>query len=192
MSQLKPIALITGANRGIGFELARTLARDHSFHVLLGSRDVVSGTSALAVLSSEGLSVELLILDTNFDDSIMAAAKNVEQNHGRLDVLVNNAGISIDPYPTTEFTQLRRVFQDTFNTNVFGSATVTEAFIPLLYKSSLPRIVFISSTLGSIGNRVDPHGAWQQVPLVSYRCSKAALNMLCATFVARLETKGGK
>ncbi|KAF2793349.1 carbonyl reductase [Melanomma pulvis-pyrius CBS 109.77] len=192
MSESTSIALVTGANRGIGFELSRTLARDHSFHVLLGSRNASSGAEAVSTLQAEGLSVELVVLDLGSNTSIFAAAKEVEQKYGRLDVLVNNAGIYIDKWVPESGGNVRATFQETFNTNVFGSASVTEAFVPLLTKSSLPRIVFISSILGSITNQVDPEGGWIHFSGVTYRCSKAAINMLCATYAMRFRDQGWK
>ena len=89
----KPIALITGANRGIGFELARTLARDCNFHVLLGARSASSGTEAAAILQKEGLAVSSIIIDVASDSSVLTAARTIERKYNRLDVLVNNAGI---------------------------------------------------------------------------------------------------
>ena len=193
MSTAKPIALITGGNKGIGLELARTLARDHSFHILLGSRNAASGTAAVAKLQAEGLSsIELVVIDVNMDDTIMATVQEVSHKHGRLDVLVNNAGISLssDPYPAP--TELREIFKSTFDTNVFGATVVTESFLPLLEKAAIPRIVFMSSYLGSIEHRMNPEAKWQHLSSMAYRCSKAALNMLCATYDARFRGKGWK
>ncbi|KAF2714080.1 carbonyl reductase [Pleomassaria siparia CBS 279.74] len=187
----KEIALVTGANRGIGFELARTLARDHSFHVLLGARNSTSGASSVATLQGEGLSVELLVLDLSSDGSIISAAKKVEEKYGRLDVLVNNAGIYLG-VTMPPVSSLRSLFHTTFDTNLFGSTIVTEAFVPLLCKAPLPRIIFVSSALGSITHRVDPSGAWKDSPAFSYRCTKAALNMVCASYAKKYREKGWK
>lgn len=193
-STSKPVALITGANRGIGFELARTLARDHNFHVIIGSRSVSSGLEAFSKLrGEEGLfSVTAVTLDVSSDDSILHAAKSVEQNFGRLDLLVNNAGIMLPDSQDSPIATKRKAFQSTFNTNVTGAAVVTETFIPLLSKSKLPRILFLGSTLGSITARLDENHIWDFVDSISYRCSKAALSMLAAQYARRYREKGWK
>ena len=154
----KPIALITGANRGIGFALAQTLARDHHFHVLLGARNQKSGSEAVSKLQSQGLSVDLVELDVSSDSSIAQAAAFVNEKYGYIDVLVNNAGFMLESDGTVELDNMRRTFRETFETNVFGAAAVTEAFVPLLENSAHtpPRVVFLSSTLGSISVRSDP------------------------------------
>ena len=194
MAEQKEIVLITGANRGIGFSLARTLARDHSFHVLLGSRDSQRGISAAESLQAEGLSVEALTIDVTDDSSIARAATEVKEKHGHIDVLVNNAGVMKDG----EFKDdIRRTLQETFNTNVFGSASVTSEFIPLLSLSRSPlgrppRIVFITSRLGSIAGRSDPGDEWAHVPAIGYRTSKAALNMVMAYYANEYREKGWK
>jgi NAD(P)-dependent dehydrogenase (short-subunit alcohol dehydrogenase family) len=185
----KQIVLITGSNRGIGFSLARFLARDHSFHVLLGSRDAQRGSSAAETLRSEGLSVEALTIDVTDDSSIAAAAASVSEKHGHLDVLVNNAGVLKD-FEIQDDT--RRKFSETFNINVFGGVSVMEAFLPLLSKAAVPRIVFITSKLGSITDRSDPESIWKDVPCVAYRSSKAALNMVVAHYAGVYREKGWK
>jgi NAD(P)-dependent dehydrogenase (short-subunit alcohol dehydrogenase family) len=188
----KQIALITGANRGIGFTLARTLARDHNFHILLGSRNPESGVSAAQILLSEGLSVEPITIDLASDTSISSAAATIKQKHGHIDVLVNNAGVLFDPEPGPR----RPLFHKTFDTNVFGAYAVTEAFAPLLEASpqanAPPRIVFLSSRLGSVSDRLDPGSPYEGVNSVIYRASKSALNMVGANFAWRYRDKGWK
>ncbi|KAJ4375893.1 hypothetical protein N0V83_001171 [Neocucurbitaria cava] len=192
-STSKPVALITGANRGIGFELARTLARDHNFQVIIGSRSDSSGLEAFSKLRAEGLfSVTGVTLDVSSDDSIVHAAKSVEQNFGRLDLLINNAGIMLPDSQDSPIATKRKAFQSTFNTNVTGAAVVTETFIPLLSKSTLPRILFLGSTLGSITGRLDENYIWDSMDSISYRCSKAALSMLAAQYARRYGEKGWK
>ncbi|KAF2732796.1 putative carbonyl reductase [Polyplosphaeria fusca] len=178
MASNKTIALVTGANRGIGLELARTLARDHGFHVLLGSRSQQSGVSAVKTLKDEGLSVEGITVDLGSDDTIIAAAKEVEQKYGKLDVLVNNAAINLDHTWSGKPDDVRRVYKELYETNLFGTVTVTEAFLPLLGKAKIPRVVFLTSTLGSLTERADPKSAFDSVPGPAYRTSKAAVNML--------------
>ncbi|KAF2266158.1 carbonyl reductase [Lojkania enalia] len=194
----KPIVLITGANRGIGYTLAQTLARDHGFHVLLGSRTTESGASAVLQLQSEGLSIQGLPIDLESDISIAAAAKTVQQTHGKLDVLVNNAGVIRDVVRPDSLirdergSDIRDSFRETYETNIYGTAAVTAAFIPLLSMSSLPRIVFLSSKLGSISDRLDTNSIYDHVDSIAYRTSKAALNMLAASYARKYADKGWK
>lgn len=194
----KPIALITGANRGIGFSLARALSRDYSFHILLGCRTAESGAPSVSQLQSEGLSVEALPIDLTSDASIIGAAKAVEQKYGKLDVLVNNAGVLLEAMGSEtkegvdEIAKLRKAFSVTYSTNVCGTVAVTAAFIPLLSKSTLPRILFLSSTLGSISDRSNPQSIYDNVDLLAYRSSKAALNMVAASYARKYWEKGWK
>ncbi|KAF2661497.1 carbonyl reductase [Lophiostoma macrostomum CBS 122681] len=189
MSSPKQIVLITGANRGIGFSIARFLARDHSFHVLLGSRDAQRGSTAAETLRSEGLSVEPLTIDITDDSSIAAAATSVSEKHGHIDVLVNNAGVLKD-FEIVDDIRLR--FSETFNINVFGGVSVLEAFLPLLSKATVPRVVFITSKLGSITDRSDPKSEYEHVPCAAYRASKTAVNMVVAHYSSVYRDKGWK
>ncbi|KAJ7167395.1 hypothetical protein C8R43DRAFT_1232308 [Mycena crocata] len=187
------IVLVTGANKGIGLEISRQLAADHGYHVLLGSRDAERGTQAAATLQKSGLSVESIVIDVADDSSIQAAAKIVESKFGRLDVLINNSGVLINTWlgdsrvPTT-----RATYEQTFAVNVFGVAMTTDAFIPLLEKSSAARLVFVSSELGSLAMRADPTDRDHHVPLPEYRTSKAALNMLALQYAHQYREKGWK
>ncbi|KAL8747699.1 MAG: hypothetical protein Q9190_000440 [Brigantiaea leucoxantha] len=173
----KKITLVTGANAGIGFELAAQLMAKGSYHVLIGSRSAEKGDVAVKELQSRQLpgSVEMIALDVTNDDSIERAATTVERNHGRLDILVNNAGIGAMNPP------LRQQMRDAFDTNATGPAVLTEIFAPLLEKSSAsPRIVNISSGAGSINRRLDPSSVIYKQKQVQYRASKAALSMVTA------------
>lgn len=194
-SNPKQIALITGANRGIGFTLARTLARDHSFHVLVGSRNPESGAKAVSTLVSEGLSAEHITIDISSDESIASAANTVQEKHGHIDVLVNNAGIIMENDPSNSATPRRTLFHDTYDTNVFGAYEVTVAFLPLLEASptNVPRLVFLSSKLGSITDRTISTSEYDPVNSILYRSSKAALNMVAMHFARRLgDSESGK
>jgi NAD(P)-dependent dehydrogenase (short-subunit alcohol dehydrogenase family) len=185
----KQIVLITGANRGIGFTLARTLARDHSFHVFLGARNPDFGAKAASTLTSEGLSVEPVTLDLSSDESISRAANAVKEKHGHIDVLVNNAGVILDHSPGPR----RPLFHQTFDSNVFGAYEVTEAFIPLLEASpNVPRIVFVSSILGSISDRLDSNSVYSAVDSILYRSSKTALNMVAMHYARKLRDSDKK
>ena len=162
-------ALITGANKGLGLETARQLARDHDFTVYLGCRDQTRGREAEALLQSEGLDAHFVQLDVTDADSIQAAARQIEA----LDVLVNNAGIMLEHdfkvggVPSENW-------KETFDVNFFGVVDVTNAFLPHLDKSDAPRIVNMSAILGSISEISKPQmKGWIRA---SYSASKAALN----------------
>ncbi|GAB4021476.1 SDR family oxidoreductase [Spirosoma koreense] len=167
--------LITGANKSIGFETARQLLQQ-GYYVYLGSRDKQKGLQAVGQLQTEGLTqVEPLEIDVDNLDSIKAARQVLGQKIQTLDVLINNAGISGElPQPPLE-TDIR-VFRQVFETNFFGVIEVTQAFIDLLRQSPEPRIVNVTSGLGSITLQNDP--AWKYYPVkpACYVSSKAALN----------------
>ncbi|ROV93968.1 hypothetical protein VSDG_06237 [Cytospora chrysosperma] len=172
------IILVTGANGGIGFEVATQLLSDASKHVLLGSRSAERGGQAVKDLQSRGLpgTVELLQLDMSSQDSILAAAKRVESEHGRVDAVINNAAIAI---PTGSlFEQL----DSAFRTNATGPAFLVEVFEQLLKKSTAttPRIVNVTSGAGSISLRLDSTHPTHGQKVVPYRTSKVALNMISA------------
>ena len=170
------IALVTGANKGIGFEIVRQLAKAGMF-VYLGARDRQRGEQAASTLSAEGLAIKPLVLDVTDAGSIGAAVSVIEQEQGRLDVLINNAGIadgsdwSRKP-SETPLMDVRKVF----DTNFFGVIGMMQAFLPLLRKSESGRIVNLSSTLGSLALHSDPNGGFKDYLLLSYNASKTALN----------------
>lgn len=167
------IALITGANRGLGLETARQLARDHGFSVLLSARDEGKGLAAQSELQGEGLDAHFVSLDVTDEDSVAKAARFVAQEYGLLDVLVNNAGIMLEHnfkvggVPSSDW-------KTTFEVNFFGVVNTTNAFLPLLDKSNAPRIVNLSAILGSLSEISKPQmKTWIRA---SYSASKAALN----------------
>jgi NAD(P)-dependent dehydrogenase (short-subunit alcohol dehydrogenase family) len=172
------IALVTGANKGLGHETVRRLA-GLGWTVLLGSRDPARGAAAAAELG-----VEALEIDVTDDDSVAAAAKEVERRHGRLDVLVNNAGITGGMVPALEAGVAE--MQACFDVNVFGPVRVTSAFLPLLQRSTAPRIVFVSSGLGSHAVTTDPARPESALSILQYPASKAALNMVMAQYAKAL------
>ena len=170
------IALVTGANKGIGFEIARNLA-GAGLRVLLGARDPGLGEAAAARLREADLDVRFLLLDLGRPETLKAAAARIEAESGRLDVLVNNAGIvdaADGPPGTATLDAVHRVMA----TNFFGTLAVTQALLPLLRKSSSGRIVNVSSGLGSLTLNADPSWDYARVKLLGYNASKAALNML--------------
>ncbi|GLA71522.1 hypothetical protein AtubIFM55763_001962 [Aspergillus tubingensis] len=186
------IVLITGANQGLGFEVAKKLATDHpGYHVLMGYRDAAKGEEAIAKLKSQGLIVDGVIIDVTDDTSIQSAAKQVADQFGRLDVLINNAGV-ITEGRLPEGTSLRQTWQASFDINTTGQVVTTEAFIPLLEKAAVPRIVFVSSALGSCTGRLDPKDQFAAFQFPAYRSSKAALNMIACHYASLYGPKGWK
>lgn len=150
------IVLITGGNRGIGLGVARNLALQYpDYTVIISSRSLEEGKKAASLLNAEGLtSVTSIEIDVTSDASVSAAKNHIEESYHHLDVLINNAGIALDIKDREKYS-LREMMKRTYDVNVFGAAAVTEAFIPLLEKSSNPRIVFTSSTVGSLARMSD-------------------------------------
>jgi NAD(P)-dependent dehydrogenase (short-subunit alcohol dehydrogenase family) len=172
---MSKLALVTGANKGIGFETARQLAQA-DVHVIIGARDAEKGAAAAAQLKSEGLNVESIKLDVNDAASIASAAKEIGAKHGKLDILVNNAGIGVQDGTTKVSEQKMDTWRKTFETNVFGLIAVTQAFLPLLEKSPAGRIVNLSSILGSITLHADPRSPIYNYKVAAYNVSKSAVN----------------
>ena len=183
-SSSSQIALVTGANKGIGLEIVGTLARK-GMRVLLGARNAKLGGAAAAQLKEEGLDVQFIELDLGRPETLRDAAARIEKHAGKLDVLVNNAGIAVagDGPPTkADIDTVRRVFE----TNFFGTLAVTQAMLPLVRKSEAGRIVNVSSGLGSITLNGDPAWEFASVKFLGYNASKAALNMLTVQLAAEL------
>lgn len=192
MSGEKQVALITGANKGIGYEIARGLALK-GFEVLLGSRDKARGDAAAAALKADGVEVITVQIDVTDQASIDTAAAFIEKNYECLDVLVNNAGISIHDGHTAPSELSLAVFKRTFDTNVFGAFAVTKAMLPLIRKSSAGRIVNVSSMVGSLTLHSDPESAMSHMPpLLAYCSSKTAMNALTVFFARELRETGIK
>jgi NAD(P)-dependent dehydrogenase (short-subunit alcohol dehydrogenase family) len=168
-------ALITGANKSIGLETARQLLQQ-GFFVYLGSRDRHRGQQALNELQAQGFQqVELLLLDVTDLPSIRAARKELGQKIRVLDVLINNAGVP-GPMPQTPLETGIDEFRYVFDTNFFGVINVTQVFIDLLRESVQPRIVNVTSSLGSLTLQSDPSWKYYGVMPAGYVPSKAALN----------------
>jgi NAD(P)-dependent dehydrogenase (short-subunit alcohol dehydrogenase family) len=148
------IAFITGANRGIGFEVARQLGR-RGMAIMIGARDPQRGTEAALTLRGEGLDAHHVRLDVTDERTICAAVQELERAFGRLDVLVNNAGIALDRGMQPSEVPLD-VLRRTYETNVFGPVAVIQAFLPLLKQSEAGRIVNVSSELASLAQNTNP------------------------------------
>lgn len=186
------IVLVTGANQGIGFEIAKKLATEQKgYHVIMTGRRKDAIEEAAKNLQAEGLSVEPLVMDVTSDDSIAAAAKAVGDKYAHLDVLVNNAAIAAAPTSTDgKPLSTREEFLQIMNTNVAGIEAVTETFIPLLEKSTITkRIVFISSSIGSLAAKADPNNWTRKLGARPYTISKTAENMLALIYAAQFDGK---
>jgi NAD(P)-dependent dehydrogenase (short-subunit alcohol dehydrogenase family) len=176
----RKIILITGANRGIGLETARQLAR-RGCHVLIGARDETSGQSAVQTVQAEGGPATFLSLDVSSSESIGAAAREFGRVANHLDVLINNAGIYPDK-GLTVLTVSRDQLTRTFQTNTFGPLAVTQAFLPYLRKAAAARVITVSSGYGQL------EGLSPDVP--SYCLSKLALNGLTLLLSRALQAEG--
>jgi NAD(P)-dependent dehydrogenase (short-subunit alcohol dehydrogenase family) len=168
--------LITGANKGIGFETARQLLQN-GYYVYLGSRNSESGQAAVAKLKAEGLDqVEAISLDVTSDLSVKSAREEIGSKTKSLDVLINNAGIN-GGFPQSSLEAGIDQFKSVFDTNLYGAVRVTQAFIDLLKKSTEPRIVNVSSSGSSLTLHTDPTWKYYSHKAALYPSSKAALNM---------------
>ena len=179
------IALVTGANKGIGLEVVAGLGRQ-GHTVLLGARDEERGRSAAARLRDSGLDVRYAALDVNDDESVAAAARAIDDEFGRLDVLVNNAAIKLERAPSPPSECSLATVRDTFETNVFGAIRVILATLPLLRRAPAARIVNVSSGLGSLTLATTVGTKYQEKPLLSYNVSKSALNSVTVQFANEL------
>jgi len=175
----KKLALVTGANRGIGLETARQLGAE-GIKVLLGARNEERGLEAERKLKEEGLDVAFIYLDVDDTETHESAKRFIEATYGHLDILVNNAGIYLDEaqnggYIGASETSLD-IFRKTFETNFFNVIGLTQTLVPLLKKSSAGRIVFLSSGLGSLTLHSDPASEIYNFKVPAYNISKTALN----------------
>ncbi|KAH0432239.1 short chain dehydrogenase family [Colletotrichum camelliae] len=183
MSIPRTIVLVTGANQGIGLEVAKKLsAEDTNYHIIMAGRRKDAIEKAAEELRLQGRSVEPLVLDLTSDTSIEAAVAHVSTKYGFLDVLINNAGIGGDS-PMGPWA--RKEWHKVFDTNVFGTFAVTDGFLPLVAKSDkTKRIVFVSSELGSLAWKTDPSKAFV-LPFKVYAASKTSLNMMAVNLAAQ-------
>jgi NAD(P)-dependent dehydrogenase (short-subunit alcohol dehydrogenase family) len=197
--QDKPVALITGANQGIGLQIAKDLAA-HGFTVLVGSRSLEKGQTAAKSIGAEAHAVQLDVTD---QASITAAAQRIRTEFGRLDVLVNNAAISntskLPGMTVEEYAKLTRPsnvsldeMRTVWETNVFGVLAVYQAMLPLLREAPAARIVNVSSGVGSLTRNSDPAYAYRSNFGPVYPASKTALNAITLAMAIELESTGIK
>ncbi len=186
------IALVTGANKGIGYAIADQLATGHGVTVLLGARDASKGKAAADVLRTKGGDVRELTLDVTDTTSVEEAAALIGGQYGRLDILVNNAGISGNRDGQRPGRVDLGVIRGVFETNLFGVIAVTEAMLPWLRMAPSARIVNVSSGTGSLTWMTDPeHYFASRVPgAAAYPVSKTALNMLTVQYAKALAPDG--
>jgi len=177
------IALVTGANKGIGLETAQQFGA-RGFTVLAGARDEERGREAERELRLAGVDARFVPLDVTDEASVRQAADWIGREYGRLDILVNNAGIARgNPPSQTDLDAVREVYE----VNVFGVIRVTNAMLPLLRRAPAARIVNVSSEVGSISSMTDPASPLAQLPAgLAYPSSKSALNMITAMYAREL------
>ena len=196
--QDKPVALVSGANKGIGLQIAKDLAA-RGFTVLVGSRNLGHGETAA---KSIGADARALQLDVTNQASITAAADRIRNEFGRLDVLMNNAAISHAGKPGILLQEIAKAgrasaatldeVRAVFETNVFGVIAVTQAMLPLLREAPAGRIVNVSSSSGSLALNADPKNPHRSMFGVTYSASKTALNAITLSFALDLESTGIK
>ena len=171
----KRIILITGANKGIGLETARQLgAQGHT--VLVGARDEKKATEAVAALAKDGITAHPVILEVTDSQSIAQAVRQIEAQFGKLDTLINNAGVALEGWGSKASETTLTVWRKVFETNVFALVELTQALLPLLKKSEAGRIVNLSSILGSLTLHSDPSSPIYDFKAAAYNTSKAAVN----------------
>lgn len=171
----KRIALVTGANRGLGREIARGLA-ELGMHVIVASRHKEAGEKVVAQLRADGLAAETLPLEVSSDDSVASLAHHVATTHGHIQVLVNNAGVLLDSHDDSVLDLPLDTLRATLETNLFGVLRVTQAFVPAMREAGYGRVVMLSSGMGQL--------AEMQAGTAAYRISKTALNALTRTLAA--------
>jgi NAD(P)-dependent dehydrogenase (short-subunit alcohol dehydrogenase family) len=184
------VALISGANKGIGFETARQLGKQ-GITVLMGARDLAKGQAAAEQLKKEGIDAKAVKFDVVNAADIKAAAEKIEKEFGKLDILINNAGVMFEPIGGNNTSSVPDdVVRKTFDTNFFSAISVTKAFLPLLKKSDAGRIVNVSSILGSLTLHATEGSPIYEAKALAYDASKAALNSF--TIHLAHELKGTK
>ncbi len=179
----KKIALITGANKGLGFEISRQLAQ-LGIKVVMGVRDPIKGEAAANQLLSNGLDVEFKYLDVTDAKSIEAIRIYIDKTYGKLDILINNAGVYLDLGQKSSEVSLE-IIRQTLETNFIGAVAITQSLLPLIRKSEAGRIVNMSSGRGSLTQHSDPNCHYAKT--LAYNSSKTALNSFTVMLAAELK-----
>jgi NAD(P)-dependent dehydrogenase (short-subunit alcohol dehydrogenase family) len=171
------VAFITGGNKGLGLETARQLGKQ-GIKVVIGSRDLARGKAAVEKLKADGLDAEVIPFDITKAADYKEAYQYFDKNYGRLDILINNAGISKENFQGGNKTSVTsaEVLHETFDTNFFGAIQITQTLLPLIRKSPAGRIVNLSSILGSLALHADPKSPIYDAKAFAYDASKSALN----------------
>ncbi|EWG55658.1 hypothetical protein FVEG_13629 [Fusarium verticillioides 7600] len=185
------LALVTGSTQGIGLAVAKELAIKHNYHVLLGVRNTKAGEEIASDLRKNGHQASVVELDLTSPESIDKAVKHIDEKYGHLDVLINNAAVLLDFNKDLSTWDL---FSKTFATNVVGTGCLTANLLPFLRKAknAPPRIVFVSSVMGSLTKATDETTIYYNIDYKAYDASKAAVNMLMLNFARELHDVGGK
>jgi NAD(P)-dependent dehydrogenase (short-subunit alcohol dehydrogenase family) len=186
MSTNKTVTLITGANKGLGLESARQLGK-MGHCVLIGARDESKGRAAVDTLRSDDIDAHYVRLDVTDSASISQAAQFIERTFGKLDVLVNNAGVFVGAWDVPPSKLSVQDIRKNFETNVFGLIEVTQTMLPLLKKSAAGRIVNLSSILGSMAAHQDPKSGVFGMLTMGYNASKSAVNMFTVNLAHELK-----
>lgn len=208
----KQVILITGANTGLGLEVVKALYKsDGSYDIIVGSRSIDNANNAIAAIQQESpkgkSSLSTLQVDVSSDDSIKKAFEQVSAQHGKVDVLINNAGASFDTAASQGKMTVREAFNASWDVNVSGTHVLTHEFAPLLLKSSGPRLLFITSGTSSLTEtdqfdypplarlNASPEAGWPKnnpIPVIGYRSSKTGLNMVMREWTKVLKNDGVK
>ena len=176
MHEAKKVVVITGANKGIGFEVARRIAKA-GWKVLAAARNEELGRQAAAKLQAEGLDVHFIHIDLEAKETIAIAAETIRNQFGKLDLLINNAGIASEGDGPPSKVNIEAV-EAAMQTNFIGAVAVTQGMLPLLQRAERSQIINVSSELGSVSLQTDPNWKFAPVKVLAYCASKAALNML--------------
>ena len=186
---MKKIALVTGANKGLGFETSRQLGKE-GIAVLMASRNKERGTEAVQKLRDEGLEVEFVQLEITNEAEVDNLVQHINTNYGKLDILVNNAGVMHSGEPggvnTAEIVKAE-VLRETFDVNFFSLVSLTQKLLPLIKKSKSGRIINVSSILGSNTVQSDETSPWSGIKPFAYNASKTALNSFTVHLAAALK-----
>ncbi|AMV61970.1 short-chain dehydrogenase/reductase SDR [Pediococcus damnosus] len=188
MNDKEVLTLITGADKGVGFETAKELGQKGQ-HILLGSRNVSRGEKAVSKLADLGVNADLVQLDVTDQESIKKAADKIKADYGHLDILINNAGMTNDAHQKPSEMPTATIREE-YDVNFFGLLDTTQAMVPLLKKATSGKIINVSSNMGSLTLASDPKSRFYQVSSVGYQSSKAAVNFVTIDLSKELKEFG--